>query len=165
MLSKYYTQDYATIKEQKAFEKALFEKTKKSNSMLLRFFLFCADVDIATGKNLSLCLIFTAIPTLGEIIMFDGHVIVFKNTIDVFIYAVGSPDENELMLMSVLQAYYDALGLLLKYVRRLCYMLLFVLFGNSGASTVCDEVETFDDVKIIEICANSDVGLKLKKEL
>ncbi|TPX30942.1 hypothetical protein SmJEL517_g05585 [Synchytrium microbalum] len=81
MISKYYTPDYPTIKEQKSFEKALFEKTKKSNS---------------------------------EIIMFDGHVIVYKNTIDVFIYVVGSPDENELILMSVMQAYYDALGLLLK---------------------------------------------------
>ncbi|TPX49985.1 hypothetical protein SeMB42_g00577 [Synchytrium endobioticum] len=81
MLSKYYSQDYPSIKEQKAFEKALFEKTKTSNC---------------------------------EIIMFDGHVVVFKNSIDVFIYVVGSPDENELILMSVMQAYYDALGLLLK---------------------------------------------------
>ncbi|KAJ3090559.1 Coatomer subunit zeta-1 [Quaeritorhiza haematococci] len=86
LLSKYYTQDYPTIKEQKAFEKALFDKTKR----------------MATG----------------EIIMFDGHVVVYKNTIDVFIYFVGSSEENELILSSVLQAYYDSLSILLSQVEK-----------------------------------------------
>jgi len=51
---------------------------------------------------------------LGEIIMFDGHVVVYKNSIDVFIYIVGSADENELILANILSAYYDALSILLK---------------------------------------------------
>lgn len=40
----------------------------------------------------------------------DGRVVVYRNNLDVFLYMVGSADENELMLSSVLNAFYDTLG-------------------------------------------------------
>ncbi|KAJ3124838.1 Coatomer subunit zeta-1 [Nowakowskiella sp. JEL0407] len=46
--------------------------------------------------------------------MFDGHVVVYKNSIDLFIYFVGSAEENELILSSILQGYTEALSILLK---------------------------------------------------
>ncbi|KAJ3156143.1 Coatomer subunit zeta-1 [Geranomyces michiganensis] len=81
LLSKYYQSEYATSKEQKAFEKSLFDKTKKTTS---------------------------------EIIMFDNQIVVYKNSIDVFLYVLGSADENELILNHVLNSFYEALSLLLK---------------------------------------------------
>ncbi|KAJ3411985.1 Mismatch repair protein msh3 [Chytridiales sp. JEL 0842] len=83
LLSKYYTPEYPTIKEQKVFEKALFDKTRRMNS---------------------------------EIILFDGHVVVYKNVVDVFIYFIGPLDDNELMLHSVLVSFNEALMILLGYV-------------------------------------------------
>ncbi|KAL3898223.1 MAG: hypothetical protein SGCHY_002894 [Lobulomycetales sp.] len=46
--------------------------------------------------------------------MFDGRVVLCKASLDVFLYLVGSPDENELILSAVLQTYYDALSILLR---------------------------------------------------
>ncbi|KAJ3031461.1 UNVERIFIED_CONTAM: Coatomer subunit zeta-1 [Siphonaria sp. JEL0065] len=80
LLAKYYSPDYPTLKEQRVFEKALFDKTKKLNS---------------------------------EIVLLDNQVIVYKNSHDIFIYFVGTMDENELILMSALQSFYEALSMLL----------------------------------------------------
>ncbi|KAJ3298261.1 snare-like protein [Rhizoclosmatium globosum] len=80
LLAKYYSPDYPTLKEQRVFEKALFDKTKKLNS---------------------------------EIVLLDNQVIVYKNSHDVFIYFVGTMDENELILSSALQSFYEALSMLL----------------------------------------------------
>ena len=38
----------------------------------------------------------------SEIVMLDGMTIVYRSTVDVFFYVVGSSDENELILSSVL---------------------------------------------------------------
>ncbi|KAJ3212435.1 Coatomer subunit zeta-1, partial [Clydaea vesicula] len=79
IVSKYY--DNKVVKDQKVFEKQLYDKTKRQNS---------------------------------EIIMFDGHVVVYKNSIDVNFYLIGSSEENELILSAILQTFFDALSILLK---------------------------------------------------
>ncbi|KAJ3362126.1 Golgi-to-ER vesicle coat component [Allomyces arbusculus] len=76
--------EFATLKDQKAFERRLWEKTRK----LLN----------------------------NEIILFDNHVVVYKGMADVVLFVVGSLEENELMLSSVLNTLYEAINLvLLKY--------------------------------------------------
>ncbi|CAG8623839.1 13183_t:CDS:2, partial [Ambispora leptoticha] len=85
ILSKYYGSTgrnaYPSAKEQKAFEKGLFEKTRRAN---------------------------------GEIILYDNHVILYRNNIDVFFYVVGSAEENELILSSILNAFYEAVSSILR---------------------------------------------------
>ncbi|ORY02397.1 coatomer protein [Basidiobolus meristosporus CBS 931.73] len=49
----------------------------------------------------------------GEIILLDGQVVVYQSSVDVFFYLVGSGDENELLLSTVLNGYHDALSILL----------------------------------------------------
>ncbi|KAK9717124.1 Golgi-to-ER vesicle coat component [Basidiobolus ranarum] len=49
----------------------------------------------------------------GEIILLDGQVVIYRSSVDVFFYLVGSADENELLLSTVLNGYYEALSLLL----------------------------------------------------
>ncbi|KAJ3349747.1 Diphthamide biosynthesis protein 2 [Allomyces javanicus] len=76
--------EFATLKDQKAFERRLWEKTRKLLS--------------------------------NEIILFDNHVVVYKGMADVMLFVVGSLEENELMLSSVLNTLYEAINLvLLKY--------------------------------------------------
>ncbi|MCJ1443055.1 MAG: Golgi-to-ER vesicle coat component [Stictis urceolatum] len=72
---------YPTVKEQKAFEKGLLEKTNKTTS---------------------------------DVILYDNRVVVFKLEGDVMMYVVGGPDENEILLFSVVLALRDSLSILLK---------------------------------------------------
>ncbi|KAJ8326048.1 hypothetical protein BDV3_003873 [Batrachochytrium dendrobatidis] len=81
VMAKYYSSEYPNSKEQKTFERNLFDKTRKLSS---------------------------------EIILFDNLIIVYKSVVDLFFYFVGSTDENEIMLNSVLQGFSDALSILLK---------------------------------------------------
>merc|ERR1719328_96072 len=81
ILARYYDNTFSTVKEQKAFEKNLFNKTHRANA---------------------------------EIIMLDGMICVYKSNVDLFFYVVGSAHENELILHSVLNCFYDAISHLLK---------------------------------------------------
>jgi len=81
IFSKYYDDTFPTVKEQKEFEKNLFQKTSRQNA---------------------------------EIIMLDGLTIVYRSNIDLYFYVMGSQFENELILVSVLNALYDAVSIMLR---------------------------------------------------
>ncbi|KAI0061921.1 coatomer protein [Artomyces pyxidatus] len=70
-----------TLKDQRAFEKGLFQKTKKAG---------------------------------GDIILYDGHLAVYRHSLDLIFYLLGGPSENELMLHSALSAFADAANTLLR---------------------------------------------------
>jgi len=73
---------YPTFKDQRTFEKGLFEKTKKQTS---------------------------------DVIIFDNKLVVYKQGVDVTMYVVGGPEENEIMLYLVVVALRDCLDALLRY--------------------------------------------------
>ena len=50
--------------------------------------------------------------------MFDGHVVLYKSSLDVFIYFLGAADENELILSATLQSFQEALAILLGQVEK-----------------------------------------------
>ncbi|KIJ66129.1 hypothetical protein HYDPIDRAFT_87173 [Hydnomerulius pinastri MD-312] len=90
VLAKYYrpkshpqgeSKDLLMLKDQRAFEKGLWQKTKKPG---------------------------------GDIILFDGHLAVFRHSLDLIFYIIGGPTENEIMLYSALTAFSDAVSLLLR---------------------------------------------------
>ena len=83
---KYYGETWGTSAIEQAFEKSLFTKTQRSN---------------ARGEP--------------EVIMFDSVVSVFKTIGDISFYVTGDQDENEIVLLTVLQAFYEAVTLLLRY--------------------------------------------------
>ncbi|KAG2192053.1 hypothetical protein INT47_012302 [Mucor saturninus] len=82
VLAKYYGTENTTLKQQKQFEKGLFDKTKRAQ---------------------------------GEVILYDNQVVLYRSNIDIFFYVVGSMEENELILLSMLNAFYDAVSTLLRY--------------------------------------------------
>lgn len=69
------------MKSQKAFEKALLEKTAKQT---------------------------------GDILLFDGRIVLYKSESDVMLYLVGSVEENEVLLYNAILALRDSLHLLFK---------------------------------------------------
>ncbi|XP_016307854.1 coatomer subunit zeta-1-like isoform X2 [Sinocyclocheilus anshuiensis] len=82
LLSKYYDPElYPSMKEQKNFEKNVFNKTHKADH---------------------------------EIAFLEGMTIIYKSSIDLFFYVVGSAQENELMLMAVLNCLFESLSQMLR---------------------------------------------------
>ncbi|KAI3360321.1 hypothetical protein L3Q82_014628 [Scortum barcoo] len=104
LLSKYYDPElYPTMKDQKNFERNIFNKTHKADN---------------------------------EIAFLEGMTIVYKSSIDLFFYVVGSAQENELMLMSVLNCLFESLSQILrKNVERRC-----LLDNMEGVFLVVDEI-------------------------
>ncbi|EEB10291.1 Coatomer subunit zeta-1, putative [Pediculus humanus corporis] len=49
-----------------------------------------------------------------EIIMLDGLTCVYKSNVDLFFYVMGSSHENELILMSVLNCFYESVSQILR---------------------------------------------------
>lgn len=56
--------------------------------------------------------------------MLEGNVIVYKFIQDLHFFVTGGEDENELILATVLQGFFDAVGLLL---RLLHYVIIYFL--------------------------------------
>ncbi|KAM3747296.1 hypothetical protein ACB098_05G024500 [Castanea mollissima] len=86
---KYYLDDWPTNGAKLAFEKSVFTKTLKSN----------ARVE-------------------AEIAMFENNIVIYKFFQDLHFFVTGGDDENELILAIVLQGFFDAVALLLRYTTR-----------------------------------------------
>ncbi|MQM09362.1 hypothetical protein Taro_042234, partial [Colocasia esculenta] len=82
---KYYTDDWPTLSAKLAFEKSVFTKTQKTNAR-----------------------------TEAEVALFDGCIVVYKFIQDLHFFVTGGDHENELILATVLQGFFDAVGLLLR---------------------------------------------------
>ncbi|KAF0923880.1 hypothetical protein E2562_007732 [Oryza meyeriana var. granulata] len=82
---KYYTDDWPTLSAKLAFEKSVFVKTQKATA-----------------------------GTEAEIVMFDGHIVVYKFIQDLHFFVTGGEEENELILASVLQGFTDAVDIILR---------------------------------------------------
>ncbi|KAJ2079659.1 Golgi-to-ER vesicle coat component [Coemansia sp. RSA 988] len=51
----------------------------------------------------------------SEVIMYDGQTVLFKYVNDVYFYLIGNPEENELLLSSVLNGFVEGVSILLKH--------------------------------------------------
>lgn len=54
----------------------------------------------------------------AEIVMLDNYVMVYKYLGDLMFCVTGSQDENELILFTVLQAFYESVSILLRCVAQ-----------------------------------------------
>ena len=60
------------------------------------------------------------------IMLYEDSVVVFKNAPDANFYVIGGVDENELILASVLQTFYDAVSVLLRFVIGILSLMLYI---------------------------------------
>ncbi|XP_061871542.1 coatomer subunit zeta-1 isoform X2 [Colius striatus] len=81
LFAKYYDDTYPSAKEQRCFEKNIFNKTHRTDS---------------------------------EIALLEGLTVVYKSSIDLYFYVIGSSYENELMLTAVLNCLFDSLSQMLR---------------------------------------------------
>lgn len=51
---------------------------------------------------------------VGEIILYDGYLAVYRHSLDVICYIIGDQSANELMLLSALVSFSDAVHMLLR---------------------------------------------------
>ncbi|XP_051119530.1 coatomer subunit zeta-1-like [Andrographis paniculata] len=82
---KYYSDEWPTNSTKLAFEKTIFSKTQKTNAR-----------------------------SEAEITMLENNIIVYKFVQDLHFFVTASDGENELILASVLQGFFDAVALLLR---------------------------------------------------
>ncbi|BAT98375.1 hypothetical protein VIGAN_09202500 [Vigna angularis var. angularis] len=82
---KYYSDDWPTNNSKLAFEKFVFSKTVKTNAR-----------------------------TEAEVTLLENNIIIYKFVQDLHFFVTGGDDENELILASVLQGFFDAVTLLLR---------------------------------------------------
>jgi hypothetical protein len=75
----------------------------------------------------------------GEILMIDNLTVVYKNSNDLYFYVVGSTDENELMLMSILNCFYELINLTLKRRMEKKYLLNSLDLVFLGIDLMCDD--------------------------
>ncbi|KAJ2502256.1 Golgi-to-ER vesicle coat component [Coemansia sp. RSA 1972] len=87
LLAKYFTRGQNTAGYKTAKEQKKFE----------------SELFVKTRKSTS------------EIILYDGQTVLFKYVNDVYFYLVGNPEENELLLSSVLNGLVEAISILLKH--------------------------------------------------
>ncbi|KAJ1944217.1 coatomer protein [Linderina pennispora] len=87
LIAKYYTRGSTQQSYKTPKEQATFEK----------------DLFAKTRKSNS------------EVILYDGQTVLFKYVSDVYFYLVGDPEENELLLGSVLNGFVEAVSILLKH--------------------------------------------------
>ncbi|CAM6084571.1 unnamed protein product [Calypogeia fissa] len=98
---KYYADDWPTLASKMAFEKSLFTKTQRTSAR--------AEGKVSVAGNE-----WVEGDLLAEIGMFDGYIVVYKFISDLHFYVTGGDEENELILATVLQGFFDAVGLLLR---------------------------------------------------
>ncbi|KAK7246086.1 hypothetical protein RIF29_40945 [Crotalaria pallida] len=82
---KYFSDDWPTNVAKESFEKLIFTKTQKTNAR-----------------------------AEAEIVMFENNIVVYKFVQDLHFFVTGGDDENELILVTALQAFFDSVGLLLR---------------------------------------------------
>ncbi|XP_071697929.1 coatomer subunit zeta-1-like [Rutidosis leptorrhynchoides] len=114
---KYYSDDWPTNSSKEAFEKSVFTKTQKTNAR-----------------------------TEAEITMFDNNIVIYKFAQDLHFFVTGGDEENELIISTVLQGFFDAVGLLLR--------------GN------VDKKEALENLDLILLCLDEivDGGIVLETD-
>lgn len=106
----------STVTAQANFEKSVFAKTRGTNargegafpSDIIRLAVHVLFKLRNTDTNLVFC------AGAAEITMFDSVTVVYKTLGDLMFYVTGSQDENELILYTVLQGFYESISLLLR---------------------------------------------------
>ncbi|KAK3393215.1 Longin-like domain-containing protein [Podospora didyma] len=70
--------------------------------------------DVTAQKRFEKALLAKTAKQTGDILLFDGQLVLYKMESDVALYVIGGVDENEILLYNVLLALRDSLHLLFK---------------------------------------------------
>ncbi|XP_043911240.1 coatomer subunit zeta-2 isoform X2 [Protopterus annectens] len=115
--------------------KAIFILDNDGNRLLAKYY---DDTYPSTKeqKNFEMNVFNKTHKTDCEIAFLEGRTIVYKSSVDLFFYVVGSSDENELMLMAVLNCLFESFNLMLRKNVEKRYL----LDNLDGAFLLVDEI-------------------------
>ena len=108
------------MSSQSNFEKSLWNKTSRTNARA-EGAPHSADAPRSVLRLCSPTQPTALLPFAAEIVMFDNYIVVYKYIGDLMFYVTGSQDENELILHSVLVAFYESISILLRYALPTCF--------------------------------------------
>lgn len=73
----------------------------------------------------------------AEIAMLESSVVVYRFAQDLHFFVTGGDNDNELILATVLQGFFDAVTLLLRFVHQQDLWLSFLLFQGRWSLSFC----------------------------
>lgn len=76
--------------------------------------------------------------TNGEIIMMDNLTIVYRSNVDLHFYVIGSTNENEIILLSVLNCLVETISLILRRNVEKKYLLEYMDYVLLAVDEICD---------------------------
>ena len=91
----------------------------------------------------------------GEIIMLDGLTIVYRSSVDLFFYVLGATNANELLLVSLLNCFFESLSLVLRRNLEKKHLIEYMDSVILVLDEICDSgiiMETDPNVIIQRIC-------------
>merc|ERR1719508_41212 len=94
--------------------KALLILDNDGNRILAKYYDDQTWVGTAAQKKFEKSLFTKTHKANAEIIMLDGMTCLYKSNVDLFFYVIGSGQENELLLMSVLDCLYTTVSSILR---------------------------------------------------
>ncbi|KAM9780345.1 coatomer subunit zeta-2 [Neosynchiropus ocellatus] len=128
--------DSASLEPSLYTVKALFILDNDGNRLLSKYYDKDLYPSMKEQKNFETNIFNKTHKADNEIAFLEGMTIIYKSSIDLFFYVVGSAQENELMLMSVLNCLFESLTQILrKNVERRC-----LLDNMDGVFLVVDEI-------------------------
>lgn len=183
---KYYSDDWSTNAAKLSFEKYVFSKTSKTNARtegksrhIIHLHLLFHGLYIVIGFRLCICLHIVCFKSVNrcvislvsmllcaaEITLLDSNIIVYKFAQDLHFFVTGGENENELILSSVLQGFFDAVALLLRYLLDFCFLYLLInvslqlkfdasLFHNRNN---VEKMEALENLDLIFLCLDEMV--------
>ena len=98
---------YQTTKQQRIFEQGIWDKARRASGKKEKAGAG-TDADTDTGR------VGTPTDISGDLFQFDGNLVLFKSSYDVYLFVVAPDRENELMIHHFLQSLYDTLTILLQ---------------------------------------------------
>ncbi|XP_056090627.1 coatomer subunit zeta-2 isoform X2 [Rhinichthys klamathensis goyatoka] len=94
--------------------KAVFILDNDGNRLLSKYYDLELYPSMKEQKNFEMNVFNKTHKADNEIAFLEGMTIVYKSSIDLFFYVVGSAQENELMLMAVLNCLFESLNQMLR---------------------------------------------------
>lgn len=104
--------------------------------------------------------------TSHEIIMLDNLTTVYKSNVDLHFYVIGSTNENEVILLSVLNCVFETINQLLRRNLEKRYLLDYMDYVLLAIDEICDSgiLMEFDPASVIQRVCIRDTDVPLGEQ-
>merc|ERR1711915_472835 len=94
--------------------KAIAILDNDGNRLLAKYYDSSKFSDVKDQSRFEKLMFRKTVKAANEIIMLDGMTILYRSSVDIYIYVIGSSYENELILLSALDCLFNSLNVILR---------------------------------------------------